>query len=67
VSSTGTPTAAVPGDANCDGVVSAADLVAVVAAIASDGEPVCGEDANQDGDVDAADLDQVAALIFGSQ
>jgi len=66
-SSTGTPAMAAPGDANCDGVVSAADLVAVVAAIASDAEPVCGEDANQDGDVDAADLDQVAALIFGTE
>ena len=55
---------ATPGDANCDGLISAADLVAVSAAIAEDTGPRCGEDADQDGVVDAADLARVTALLF---
>jgi len=64
-SPTSTPQIGFPGDANCDGIISAADLVAAATAIESALGPVCGADANGDGGVDAADVDATVALIFG--
>lgn len=53
-----------PGDANCDGVISAPDLSTVAGAIASGAAAVCGEDADQSGGIDAGDLQRIVALIF---
>lgn len=61
--STPTPSGPLPGDANCDGRISAADLPALVIAL-SDGAPMCGADANLDGTVDDDDLDALVALLF---
>ncbi len=63
---TATTSPDLPGDANCDGMISAADLVAVSIAIgagAGTGRG-CGEDANQDGTLDAADRVRIITLIF---
>ncbi len=65
VSPTGSPAPGAPGDANCDGVVSAADVVAVIGVIDSGVSLGCGEDANEDGRVDEADLNEILGLIFG--
>jgi hypothetical protein len=53
------------GDANCDGVIDAADLVALIDRIASGGSPgPCGGDVDQDADADADDLSAMIELIF---
>ena len=63
---TATPTqVAADGDANCDGRIGAADLTAIVLAIADGGEPVCGADVGGDGAVGATDLDELIARMFG--
>lgn len=58
------PAAGFPGDANCDGIVSAADLTAIALALESGAPPACGQDADQDGDLDADDVARILALIF---
>jgi hypothetical protein len=63
-SATTSPAPGLPGDANCDGMVSAADLVAVSTAIGAGIGRGCGEDANEDGTLDTADLARIVALIF---
>lgn len=55
--------AVLPGDGNGDGVVGAADLIALTRAILGLA-PVHGGDANQDGFVDAADFGATAANAF---
>ena len=62
-SPTPTPIPPLAGDANCDGRRSAADLTALLTAIA-DGNPMCGADANGDASVDDADVEALIALIF---
>lgn len=66
--STPTPTAsaAIPGDANCDQRVSAADLPAFLLQLAASGPATCGADANADGTLDEADIEKISGLIFGS-
>ncbi len=63
---TATSASDLPGDANCDGVLSAADLVAASIAIANREGRGCGEDANQDGELDADDLARIIELLFGA-
>jgi hypothetical protein len=62
-----TPTPAEPGDANCDGVVTAADVSAVVTQIAAGGQPHCGADANGNGLVEADDIAETIRRIFNAQ
>ncbi len=64
---TATPTTrrATPGDANCDGAVTAADFPALVTLYSSAGPAVCGADTNQDGSIDTDDVDATIDLIFG--
>lgn len=57
------PPAVLPGDGNGDGVVTAADLVAVARAIGS--APLYGSDADGDGVVTAADVAATASNAFG--
>jgi hypothetical protein len=53
------------GDANCDGVLTAADLPAVVQVIGTGVRVPCGrDDANGDGTVDRSDVDALIGLIF---
>jgi hypothetical protein len=55
------------GDANCDGVISAADVVALVRAIGSGSRAPCMlDDVNGDGILDAEDIDALLAAIFAS-
>lgn len=54
------------GDANCDRVLGAADLVSVVAQIGTGGLGTCTvADANCDGVLDAADVDELLWLLNG--
>lgn len=65
-SETPQPTATPPslaGDANCDGMRSAADLVETIAQIGS-GSLRCGADIDGDGRVDAADLVAIVGAMF---
>jgi hypothetical protein len=60
-------TVQIPGDANCDERLSAADLPAIVALLPSGGLGPCGlADANEDETLDAADLALVTAHLFAS-
>lgn len=52
------------GDANCDGRVSVADLVAIVRRMADEEPPICDADVNGDGTVDGQDLDPMVPLLF---
>ena len=61
---TATPPAGAAGDANCDGVTSAADLPAVLVAFDGSPGPCAGGDVNGDGVVDADDVADVVALLF---
>jgi len=54
-----------PGDADCDGRLRVADVLALVRAIGAGGEPACaGADADGDGDVDGDDLQRTLAALF---
>jgi len=60
-----TPTPpALPGDANCDARLTAADLVGACAQIAT-GRRECGADVDGDGEVGAADLRALPGILFG--
>lgn len=64
---TATPpdTAPMPGDANCDGTVSAADVSELVALLEGIAPLVCaGVDANQNGTLDEGDLPATIDIIF---
>jgi hypothetical protein len=61
---TPTPLSGAPGDGNCDGVISAADLPAVIEALGSSILTCTGLDADQDGNVTAADLSLAVQEIF---
>ena len=64
-SATATPQpAARAGDANCDGVVTAADLPRLIDLMATESPPSCGADANQDGLLDQHDIDVTVGLHF---
>jgi DNA-binding beta-propeller fold protein YncE len=64
---TATPTVSLsqpgPGDANCDGTVTAADLPAVLKSLYANNVS-CGADANGDGVVDATDIPPTLELVF---
>lgn len=62
-SPTRSPTPSLPGDANCNEVVSAADYPAVVEAIAS-ASATCGSDVDSNGRVDEEDLTALGHRIF---
>jgi hypothetical protein len=67
VTGTPTPTVAIlhPGDFNCDAVISAADLPALVQLLPS-GEPdSCGGDLTDDGKLDENDVGALIEEIFG--
>jgi hypothetical protein len=53
------------GDANCDGVVSVADIPNVIARSASPQSPLCGADTNGDLVVDSNDLPALIERLFG--
>lgn len=54
-----------PGDANCDGVVTAADLPGLVQSLASNPTDGCGAvDTNRDGVVSEADLSNTIDMFF---
>lgn len=56
-----------PGDANCDGAVSAADVSGLVAALGPATPASCGAvDLDRNGQVDASDIAATVAAIFGS-
>jgi len=59
-----TPTPALPGDANCDGSVTAADVSALVQIISSGGGNRCGADVNHDGVVNGEDITLTTDKIF---
>ena len=59
------PTPPVPGDANCDGGVTAADVLAVVQRLAETGLPPCGADSNRDGAITVADVEATINKVFG--
>lgn len=60
-----TPDLAGPGDANCDGRISAADLVELATLIPSSDPGDCGlADADQSGAVDELDIPATVRLIF---
>jgi hypothetical protein len=78
---TGTPTAtrtttppatatplppAIAGDGNCDTLVTAADLSALVLDLAGDGFAVCGSDANRSGSVEADDVGALIGMLFAT-
>lgn len=67
-SATQTPIPGAPGDANCDGSVTAADLPALLPLLASPGMPLScsGADANGDGTLDANDVDATIDAMFES-
>jgi len=52
------------GDANCDGVASAADLPAAVWLLGAPGPFPCGADTNGDGQVDESDVLSIVGSIF---
>ncbi|MFQ5668758.1 MAG: dockerin type I repeat-containing protein [Candidatus Binatia bacterium] len=65
---TATPRPAQPGDANCDGRATAADLPALLRLLAGDASAPCdGADANRDGMVDGSDLLPTAEATFEFQ
>ena len=66
---TATPTFLAPsGDANCDGRVSAADVVAAIRLIPFNDPGPCGQaDADGNGTVDAIDVREIAGEVFGTQ
>jgi hypothetical protein len=54
-----------PGDSNCDGVVSAADLSGLVQSLGSDPTEGCGAvDTNRDAAADQTDLSNVVSALF---
>jgi hypothetical protein len=56
-----------PGDANCDGVLTAADLTGIAGDIGA-GPSECGfADADCDGEIDAPDVEVLLALLFDSR
>jgi predicted carbohydrate-binding protein with CBM5 and CBM33 domain len=61
---TETPPATATGDANCDGVVSAADVSAAVAAFGTAPTTCAGVDVTGDGAIDADDAGKIVALLF---
>jgi cysteine-rich repeat protein len=62
---TGTPFEGIPGDANCDGQVTAADFTVIVMMAGRAPDPLCPlADANGDGIVDAADLELATVFEF---
>ena len=65
VSPTQDPTPPVPGDANCDDQVTAADVSELVTLLASNRPASCGADADQDGVVDSRDIGVTIDLLFG--
>lgn len=58
------PTPAVPGDANCDDQVTAADLTDLVTLVVSDRRGACGADADRDGVVDPREIVVAIDAIF---
>ena len=52
------------GDANCDGLRSAADVVSVLQQLGSATQPCATADANGDGKVDGADVSLIVAGLF---
>ena len=52
-----------PGDANCDGQVTAADLPSLLILLSDGAAPVCGADANGDGVIDDEDVGALISLI----
>jgi len=54
------------GDANCDGSLRAADLTALVMAVATNDGGACGADADASGVVDEADLAATVSLLYGA-
>ena len=63
------PTPTVPGDANCDDAVTAADfseLVELIASNASNRNRDCGADADQDGIVDSREIGVTIDMLFGA-
>jgi hypothetical protein len=66
-SATPTPTSieGIPGDANCDGQITAADFTLIVMMVGGTPDPLCPlADANGDGVIDAADLELATAFEF---
>jgi hypothetical protein len=61
------PTPAVPGDANCDDQVTAADVSELVALITSNRHGGCGADADQDGVVDSREIGVAIDMLFGAR
>lgn len=59
-----TPSTIAPGDANCDHVVTAADLPTLLLRIDSPELPVCGSDINGDGSVDQEDVERLIEVLF---
>ena len=59
-----TRTEPLPGDANCDGVLSAADLPAMVRDLQSGVPGACPSDTDLDGDVDDQDVRLLLDLLF---
>ena len=57
-----------PGDSNCDGLITAADLPQLLALLPLNDAGPCGAaDANGDGTVDEADVTFTIAALFGAQ
>ena len=55
-----------PGDANCDGRISAADLTALTMNIVNGTHAPCGlDDVNRDSQVDSDDIAALVAVLFG--
>jgi cysteine-rich repeat protein len=62
---TPTPIEGIPGDANCDGQITAADFTLIVTLVGQTPDPLCPlADANQDGVIDAADLELATLFEF---
>jgi len=63
-----TPSAEVTaaGDANCDGLITAADLTALVSLIATPQTLWCGADVNQDEKLDSGDVTALISTLFES-
>ncbi len=64
------PSLSVPGDVNCDGVVTASDISALFAYVMNAGalspEALANADVNGDGNVDATDASLLAQMVFGN-